>query len=93
MKTDTIAAVATAMANAGIRIVRISGEEAFQVIDRIYRPKKGGKKLSQAASHTVHYGYIYDGERMIDEVLVLALRAPNTYTKEEIGRASCRERV
>ncbi len=89
MKTDTIAAVATAMANAGIGIVRISGEEAFQVIDRIYRPKKGGKKLSQAASHTVHYGYIYDGERMIDEVLVLALRAPNTYTKEDTIEIDC----
>lgn len=89
MKTDTIAAVATAMANAGIGIVRISGEESFQVIDRIYRPKNGGKKLSQAASHTVHYGYIYDGDRMIDEVLVLALRAPNTYTKEDTIEIDC----
>lgn len=89
MKTETIAAIATAMANAGIGIIRISGEEAFQVIDRVYRPKKGTKLLSQAESHTVHYGYIYDGEKIVDEVMVLTLRAPNTYTREDTIEIDC----
>lgn len=89
MKTDTIAAIATAMANSGIGIVRISGEEAFSVIDKIYRPKKGNKKLSQAASHTVHYGYICDGEQVVDEVMVLALKSPNTYTREDTVEIDC----
>ena len=83
MKTDTIAAIATAMANSGIGIIRISGGEAFSVIDKIYRPKKGNKKLSQAESHTVHYGYICDGEKVVDEVMVLILKSPNTYTRED----------
>ena len=78
MKTDTIAAVATGMSNGGISIVRISGEDAFDIIDRIYRSKSGKKILSEQQSHTVHYGYIYDGEKLIDEVLVVIMKAPNT---------------
>lgn len=89
MKTDTIAAIATAMANSGIGIVRISGEEAFSVIDKIYHPKKGNKILSQAASHTVHYGYIYDGDKVVDEVMVLVLKSPNTYTREDTVEIDC----
>ena len=58
METDTIAAIATAMTNSGIGIVRISGEQSFQIIDKIYRSKKSKKKLSEAKSHTIHYGYI-----------------------------------
>lgn len=89
MKTDTIAAIATAVANAGIGIVRISGEEAFAVIDKVYRPRKGEKKLSLAQSHTVHYGYICDGEKIVDEAMVLILRAPNTYTREDTVEIDC----
>ena len=70
MKTDTIAAIATAMSNSGIGIVRISGDEALDVADRIFRPKKGSRKVSDMETHTIHYGYIYDGEELIDEVLV-----------------------
>ena len=84
MKTDTIAAVATGMSNGGISIVRISGEDAFDIIDRIYRSKSGKKILSEQQSHTVHYGYIYDGEKLIDEVLVVIMKAPNTYTREHV---------
>lgn len=89
MKTDTIAAIATAMANSGIGIIRISGGEAFSVIDKIYRPKNGNKKLSQAESHTVHYGYICDGEKVVDEVMVLILKSPNTYTREDTVEIDC----
>lgn len=87
--TNTIAAIATAMTNSGIGIVRISGEEAFQIIDKIYRPKCGTKKLSEALSHTVHYGYICDGDKVIDEVMVLILKSPNTYTREDTVEIDC----
>ena len=76
MKSDTIAAIATGMSNAGISIVRISGDEAFSLIDKIYRSKNGKKKLSGQASHTVHYGYIFDGDQVIDEVLVVIMKGP-----------------
>lgn len=89
MKTDTITAIATAMTNSGIGIVRISGEESFTIIDRIYRSKKGDKKLSQQQSHTVHYGYICDGEKIIDEVMVLIMKAPNSYTAEDTVEIDC----
>jgi tRNA modification GTPase len=89
MKTDTIAAIATAMSPSGIGIIRISGEEAFSVIDRIYRSKNNEKKLSACKSHTIHYGYIYDGEEMIDEVMVLLMRAPHSYTTEDSIEIDC----
>lgn len=89
MNTDTIAAVATAVSNAGISIIRISGEDSFKIIDQIYRSKKGDKKLSQVPSHTIHYGYITDSDTIIDEVMVLVMRAPNTYTKEDVVEIDC----
>ena len=89
MKTDTIAAIATAMTNSGIGIIRISGDEAFEVIDNIYKSKDGQKVLSKMESHTVHYGYIYDEDELIDEVMVLVLKAPNTYTRENTIEIDC----
>lgn len=86
---DTIAAIATGMTNSGIGIVRISGDDAFEVIDRIYKAKSSDKKLSMENSHTVHYGYIYDGEDIVDEVMVLILKAPNTYTRENTVEIDC----
>lgn len=89
MKTSTIAAIATAMSNSGIGIVRISGGEAFEIIDRIYRSKDGRKKLSQVKSHTVHYGFIFDGDQVIDEVLVIILKGPHSYTAEDTVEINC----
>lgn len=89
MKTDTIAAIATAVSNSGIGIIRISGEEALNVADRIFRPKKGDRKVSDMESHTVHYGYITDGEEVIDEVLLIVMRAPKTYTCEDVVEIDC----
>lgn len=89
MNTTTIAAIATAVSPAGLSVIRISGEEAFSIIDKIYRSKSGHKKLSEQQSHTIHYGYIYDGEEMIDEVLVLLMRAPKTFTTEDTVEIDC----
>ena len=89
MKTETIAAIASAMTNSGIGIIRISGEDAFDVIDKIYRPQKGNKLLSQCKSHTIHYGHICDEDEIIDEVMVLLMRAPNSYTREDTVEIDC----
>lgn len=89
MKTDTIAAIATAMSPSGIGIIRISGEDAFHIIDKIYRSKNGKKVLYNEKSHTIHYGYICDGERVIDEVMVLLMKAPNSYTREDTIEIDC----
>ncbi len=90
MRTDTIAAIATGMSNSGIGIVRISGDEAFAVIERIYRDKEGKKRpLGQLKSHTVHYGYIYNGEEKLDEVLVLIMKGPHSYTAEDTVEIDC----
>ncbi|MDF2842634.1 MAG: mnmE [Herbinix sp.] len=87
--TDTIAAIATGLSNAGLSIVRISGNEAFNIIDKIYRSKSGLKKLSLQSSHTLHYGYIMDKDEIIDEVMVAIMKAPNTYTKENTVEINC----
>ena len=88
MRKDTIAAISTAMTNSGIGIVRISGEEAFDIIKRIYKGKKY-KDLSKVKSHTIHYGYIMDGEETIDEVLVMIMRGPHSYTGEDTVEINC----
>ena len=88
MKTDTIAAIATAMSNSGIGIVRISGDEALDVADRIFRPKKGSRKVSDMETHTIHYGYVTDGDEVIDEVMLL-IKAPRSYTCEDTIEIDC----
>lgn len=80
--TDTIAAIATAMGNSGIGIVRISGENAVEVTEKVFR-EPGKKKLSEAESHTIHYGYVYDGDEAVDEVLLMLMRGPRSYTAED----------
>ena len=89
MKTDTIAAIATGMSNSGIGIVRISGPEAVETAEKVYRSKNGKKRLSEQKTHTVHYGYIYDGGEMIDEVMVLIMRGPNSFTAEDTVEIDC----
>ena len=89
MKTDTIAAIATAMSNSGIGVIRISGEDAVEIADKIYRSKNGKKKLSNQKTHTIHYGYIYDEDFLIDEVMVLIMRAPHSFTAEDTIEIDC----
>ncbi|MFN3478810.1 MAG: tRNA uridine-5-carboxymethylaminomethyl(34) synthesis GTPase MnmE [Thermodesulfovibrionales bacterium] len=90
MFDDTIAAISTPLGEGGIGIVRISGRDAINIADRIFFSPKG-KRLYRASSHTITYGFIKDpvtGE-MIDEVLVSVMKAPNTYTKEDIVEINC----
>lgn len=89
MIKDTIAAISTGMTNSGIGKVRLSGSEAIDIVDKIYRSPQNKKKLTDAKSHTIHYGYIYDGDNLIDEVLVLVMRGPNSYTKEDVVEIDC----
>lgn len=89
MRTDTIAAIATAVSDSGIGIIRISGENAVKAADSIYRSKGNQKRLSDVKSHTIHYGFIYEGEEMLDEVLVAVMKAPNTYTREDTVEIDC----
>ena len=89
MQTDTIAAIATAVSDTGIGIIRISGSDALLVADKVYRSPKNQKKLSQAASHTIHYGYIYDEDELIDEVMVAVMRSPHSYTTEDTVEINC----
>ena len=89
MKTDTIAAIATAVSDSGIGIIRISGDEAVEIADKVYRSRSGKKRLVNVESHTIHYGYIYDGDELIDEVMVAVMKAPNTYTKEDTVEIDC----
>ena len=93
MKTDTIAAIATAMSDSGIGIIRISGREAIQIADKLYRTKTGKKNLRDFLSHTIHYGYIIDDiegeESFLDEVMVSIMKAPKSYTAEDIVEINC----
>ena len=90
MKTDTIAAIATALSDSGIGIIRISGTKAVEVADKIYRSKTGKKHLSDVKSHTIHYGFIVDNDNsVIDEVMVSVMRAPKSYTAEDTVEINC----
>ena len=87
-ESSTIAAISTSMSEAGIGIVRMSGEDAFEIADRIYRGKNN-KRLSGQKSHTIHYGYIEEDGETIDEVLVMLMRGPHTFTGEDTVEINC----
>lgn len=89
MGSDTIAAIATAVTNSGIGIIRISGDEALRIGDQIFRAKSGDKRLSGQKAYTVHYGTIWDQGEMIDEALALVMRAPHSYTAEDTVEIDC----
>jgi tRNA modification GTPase len=88
MEMDTIAAIATALGEAGIAVIRVSGPDAIPIVEKVYR---GKKKISEWESHTVRYGMIVDPEteEKIDEVLVTLMRAPKTFTREDVVEVSC----
>ena len=88
-KNDAIAAISTAMTGSGIGIIRISGEKSVSIAEKIFHPGKKGKKLSEQAAYTAHYGMIKDGEEIIDEVLVLLMKKPHSYTAEDTVEIHC----
>ncbi|MGG5832379.1 tRNA uridine-5-carboxymethylaminomethyl(34) synthesis GTPase MnmE, partial [Bacillus pumilus] len=87
---DTIAAISTPMGEGAIAIIRLSGPEAVQIADRMYKGPKE-KKLVSVDSHTIHYGHIVDArtDQVIEEVMVSVLRAPKTFTREDVIEINC----
>lgn len=90
MKTDTIAAIATAVSDSGIGIIRVSGEEAIKIVSQIYQNVHCEKTLDQYPSHTIHYGFIVEKDgKVIDEVMVSVMKAPRSYTREDTVEINC----
>lgn len=92
--SDTIAAIATGMNQSGIGIIRVSGENAIKITNSIFVPKKRGKEIHNLESYTAAYGNIVDSscekeEKIIDEVIVLVMKAPFTYTREDVVEIDC----
>lgn len=81
---DTIATISTALGVGAISIIRVSGPESIEIVNKIFT-----KDLSNIESHTINYGYIKDGENIIDEVLVSLMKAPKTYTREDLIEINC----
>ncbi|MDF2558307.1 MAG: tRNA modification GTPase [Bacillales bacterium] len=90
MEFDTIAAISTPMGEGAIAIVRLSGEKSVQIVEKLFK-SVGNKKLSSVTSHTIHYGHLINpkNEKVIEEVMVTVLRAPNTFTREDIVEINC----
>ena len=86
--TDTITAISTGMTSSGIGIIRISGPDAIAIADKVY-DSRSGKKLENMQTHTIHYGFIRDGEEFIDEVLVMLMRGPRSFTAEDTVEINC----
>lgn len=90
MKTDTIAAIATAVSDSGIGIIRVSGENAISVVSQIYCNAKKQYILDSYLSHTIHYGFITEKDgKVIDEVMISVMKAPRTYTREDTVEINC----
>ena len=89
MNRDTIAAIATAMSNSGIGIIRVSGEESINIVDIIYRDKRNKRVLKEYQGNTIHYGFLYDGEEMVDEVMVSIMKKPYSFTTEDTVEINC----
>lgn len=87
---ETIAAISTgSVTNSGIGIIRMSGEESLSIAEKIFQSKKSGKSLKDVPSHTIHYGNIVDDGEIVDEVLLMVMKAPNTYTREDVVEINC----
>jgi len=89
MIKETIAAIATGMSNSGIGIIRMSGPEAISIADGIFVSARKNFKLTESATHTVHYGNIVYEDNIIDEVLIIIMKAPNSYTREDVVEIDC----
>ena len=86
MLFDTIAAISTPKGEGGIGIIRISGDKSFEILDKIFKPKNPNKDLG---FYQFNYGFIHDGEKVIDESMVVRMKAPKTYTCEDVVEINC----
>jgi tRNA modification GTPase len=82
---DTIVAISTALGKGAISIIRVSGNKSIEIVNKIFK----NKDLTKVKSHTIHYGYIYENDELIDQVLVSVMKNPKTYTKEDIVEINC----
>ena len=89
MNTDTIAAIATAMSNSGIGIIRVSGNESIEIVDHIFKNSKKENSLKRYKSHTIHYGFIYDKDKILDEDMVSVFKSPHSFTTEDTVEINC----
>ncbi|MGC8805097.1 MAG: tRNA uridine-5-carboxymethylaminomethyl(34) synthesis GTPase MnmE, partial [Candidatus Ratteibacteria bacterium] len=89
MEKDTICALSTPYGISGIGIIRLSGPETFQIIKKIFKPGRRRKLPTVWKTHTVRYGYIVDGEKIVDEVLVTVMKSPSSYTREDMAEIGC----
>jgi len=85
---DTIAAISTGLGESGIGIVRLSGRDAFLIAAKLFT-SKNGQKITDYKTHTLHYGWIKDKDKVVDEVLLAVMRSPNTFTKEDTIEINC----
>ena len=88
-KEDTIAAITTGISNAGVGIIRISGDRACEITDRVFQAENKKKKASNMKSYTAAFGKIYDGDDLIDESILIVMKAPHTYTCEDVCELQC----
>ena len=88
-KEDTIAAITTGISNAGVGIIRISGDRACEITDRVFQAENKKKKASNMKSYTAAFGKIYDGDDLIDESILLVMKAPHTYKCEDVCELQC----
>jgi len=82
---DTIAAISTSLGIGAISIIRVSGKDSIKIVNKIFR----GKNLEEVSSHTINYGHIYENDKLLDEVLVMIMKAPKTFTTEDIVEINC----
>ena len=85
IETDTIVVIATAPSNSAISIIRLSGSDAIEIANNVFK----GKNLNKVKSHTIHYGYIHNDNDIIDEVLVSVFKSPKTFTREDVVEINC----
>lgn len=89
MRSDTVAAIATALSDSGIGIIRVSGPEAVEISDRVFVNKAGKHTMKEWESHTIHYGFVEENGEIIDEAMVSLMRAPRSYTTEDTVEFNC----
>lgn len=85
---DTICAIATPIGEGGIAIIRVSGENALEIVSKVFRAKSG-RDIKEMKSYTMKYGYIYDGDDLIDEVIISYMKGPRSFTAEDVVEINC----